>query len=389
MQTTVYLLDDEPDLLELLSSVVGDLGFRSRCFEKASHFFNHHTEFTQDSILVLDLNMPEMDGIEVMRKLANMVNSPKVILMSGEDSSVLRSAEKLGFAHELDILGSIGKPINISQLQSILTSNTNAVTRVGNANPSILDDDLNIHELREAIFAGEMVLHYQPQFHLETGQMVGVEALVRWNHPVKGMIPPLRFISKAERSGVIRHLTRWVVEQALAQQKVWKQNNLDIGVSVNISAVDITSLTLPEQLVDLAVDSSKFTLEMTESTLMGQLVTSLDVLTRFRLKGLELSIDDFGTGYSSFSQLHRAPFTEIKIDKSFVSNMHKDEDAKTIVKTCILLGHELEMKVVAEGVESEEQFALLKDYGCDIGQGFLFSKPVTSDMIEAIYHKVY
>lgn len=146
---------------------------------------------------------------------------------------------------------------------------------------------------------------------------------------------------------------------------------------------------LPEQLTELLtknqLDPTMLTLELTESALMEELVTSLDILTRLRLKGVGLSIDDFGTGYSSLSQLHRVPFTELKIDRSFVANISGDDEAKAIVKTCIILGHELNMKVVAEGVETQEQFEILKQFGCDVVQGYFFSRPVTSDEIVDIY----
>ena len=158
-------------------------------------------------------------------------------------------------------------------------------------------------------------------------------------------------------------------------------------VSINISAHNITSLEFPEQVSELLaaenLTPSSLTLEVTESALMGELVTSLDILTRLRLKGVGLSIDDFGTGYSSLSQLHRAPFSELKIDRSFVISMLADEEAKAIVKTCIMLGHELKMLVVAEGVESRAHLELLREMGCDIAQGYFCQRPMpAAAMIE-------
>ena len=180
-------------------------------------------------------------------------------------------------------------------------------------------------------------------------------------------------------------LTSWVIEEAVKQEQIWKSLSHTIPISVNISASNITSLSLPEQVGELLeskqLDSAMLTLEITETVLMGELVTSLDILTRLRLKGIGLSIDDFGTGYSSLSQLHKVPFSELKIDQSFVSAMIEDEQARAIVKTCIMLGHELKMKVVAEGVESEAQLKLLRHMGCDISQGFFCSKPVSADKL--------
>ncbi|MFK5893488.1 MAG: EAL domain-containing protein, partial [Pseudomonadota bacterium] len=184
---------------------------------------------------------------------------------------------------------------------------------------------------------------------------------------------------------LMSELTHWVISNVVQQERQWQKNDLEICVSANISANDITSLTLPEQLVQLLsdneLDPTRLTLEVTESALMGELVTSLDILTRLRLKGTGLSIDDFGTGYSSLSQLHRVPFTELKIDQSFVFNITEDPEARAIVKTCIMLGHELNMLVVAEGVEDQETWDILTQLGCDIAQGYFIARPMPADKL--------
>jgi hemerythrin-like metal-binding protein/PAS domain S-box-containing protein len=178
-------------------------------------------------------------------------------------------------------------------------------------------------------------LHYQPQIDIKSGKLAGVEALVRWEHPDHGLVYPDMFIPMAEKNGLIGDLTEQIIKQAVLQSLSWKEMNFMVQVSVNISAENITSLKLPEQLRimldDNKLDPSMLTLEVTESALMGELVTSLDILTRLRMKGIELSIDDFGTGYSSLSQLYRVPFTELKVDQSFVMRMRFDEEAKGIV----------------------------------------------------------
>jgi len=182
-------------------------------------------------------------------------------------------------------------------------------------------------------------------------------------------------------------LTHWVIDRTVKQEQLWQDAGLTATVSVNISALDVTGLMLPEQLEELLKDNrlapARLALEITESALMGELVTSLDILTRLRLKGIRLSIDDFGTGYSSLSLLHKVPFTELKIDRSFVSNMHEDSGARAIVKTCILLGHELHMRVVAEGVENEEHLELLKKMGCDLAQGYFIARPMPGSELMA------
>ena len=382
-QRTVYLIDDETEMLEMLSDVVEMTGLLVQAFSRATLFFEQVTEFEDDSILVLDLNMPDMDGIEVIRRLSTMAAAPSLILMSGHDSGVLHAAEKLGRARNLDILAYIGKPINLEKFKNLLTSTVSDIQE--QPLRQLSETEPTFEELQWAISHEQLVLHYQPQIHMLTGKIIGVEALIRWQHPELGLIYPDRFIPLAEDKGMIGGITRWVIEQAVKQKQQWREQGLDILVSVNISAVDITSLTLPEHLAELLADNrldpTMLMLEVTESALMSELVTSLDILTRLRLKGVGLSIDDFGTGYSSLSQLHRVPFTEMKIDRSFVANITNDDEAKAIVKTCIILGHELHMQVVAEGVETEEQAEILKSLACDVAQGYFYSKPVIADEI--------
>jgi len=384
-QATVYLVDDEPDLLEILSNVVCLAGLKPIKFTRASQFFSEVTEFEPGSILVLDLNMPEMDGVEVMRRLALQNLSPALILMSGHDSGVLHSAEKLGRAHNLELIASLSKPVPLDDFQRLLEQQRLKSKSLGVTGAVPNTSSLGVADLRQAIRTDQLVLHFQPQIDIASNQVVGVESLVRWQHPVHGLIFPDRFISMAEQNGLIGELTHWVIERAVQQEQDWQSAGLSIAVSVNISAIDITSLTLPEHLAkllaDKKLDPTRLTLEVTEGALMGELVTSLDILTRLRLKGIGLSIDDFGTGYSSLSQLHRVPFTELKIDRSFVSNMENDGEARAIVKTCIILGHELNMRIVAEGVETAEQLALLKQLNCDQAQGYFFSKPVEPEVL--------
>ena len=382
IQPVIYLLDDDTEMLTLLNDMAEDIDLKALSFERATHFFAQVTEFEPHSIMVLDLNMPEMDGIEVMRRLAGMNNPPALILISGHDVGVLHSAEKLGSAHKLNILTSLDKPIHLSKFQNLLID---YCANIGNSSSNVPINVANGIEADELLYALEnqqMILHYQPQFNIKTKKIIGCEALVRWQHPQKGIIYPDEFIPLIEKNGWMGLLTSQVIREAIKQEQYWKKTNVPTPISVNISADDITSLALPEQLSTLLeenkFDPTMLTLEVTESALMGELVTSLDILTRLRLKGIELSIDDFGTGYSSLSQLHKIPFSELKIDRSFVMSMIQDSEAKAIVKTCIILGHELNMKIIAEGVESEKHLDLLAKMGCDIGQGYYFSRPISA-----------
>ncbi len=379
-KSTIYLLDDEEALVDLHCEVAELAGFNALGYTRASEFFESVSEFAPGSILVLDLHMPEMDGIEVMRRLAKIDNPPALILLSGHDVGVLYSAEKLCRAHGLKVIESLKKPLSMDSLLSLFRQQRDESVSQNENEPVNQISEFSVEELRFAIKNDQLVLHYQPQIEIATGVMSGIEVLVRWQHPVHGLVYPDNFLPLAENNGLIGELTSCVIDQAVKQEQRWQAAGLTTTMSVNISALDIIGLKLPEQLEELLnnnkLSPTRLTLEITESTLMGELVTSLDILTRLRLKGINLSIDDFGTGYSSLSQLHRVPFTELKIDRSFVSNMSKDNEARAIVKTCILLGQELNMRVVAEGVETESDYQLLREMGCDIAQGYFIARPM-------------
>ncbi len=235
-------------------------------------------------------------------------------------------------------------------------------------------------ELRRALIQDQLFLLYQPKVDLQTGETRGVEALVRWEHPQFGVIRPNRFISLAEKTGLIMPLTLWVIHAALRQSQAWQKLGLDLTTAVNLSVWNLQSQELPEQIEGLletcSVDPARLQLEITESAIMVDPTRVLKNLQRMSSMGLKFSIDDFGTGYSSLAYLKKLPVNEIKIDKSFVLNMPANNDDLVIVRSTIDLGHNLGLNVVAEGVESQEvmrQLALLR---CDAAQGFFMSQPI-------------
>jgi len=237
-----------------------------------------------------------------------------------------------------------------------------------------------IGELRQAIENDDLRLHYQPKMDGKTDRITDVEALVRWNHQTHGMMPPDDFISLAERTGLIKQLTRWVLKHALQQGAIWRSHGIDIGIAVNLSARNFLDPNFPDVITGLlaAYDfpPESLMLEITETTIMTDPDYSLEILNRVAKIGPQFSIDDFGTGYSSLSYLKKLPISEIKIDKSFVLEMLEDENDAVIVHATIELAHNLGLKVVAEGVESKELMEKLKDLECDVLQGFQISKPL-------------
>ena len=242
-----------------------------------------------------------------------------------------------------------------------------------------------VGELRQAIENNDLILHYQPKIDVRAGETVGVEALVRWAHVEQGIIPPDVFIELAEETGLIKPLTHWVLDAAVAQMKKWRSEGLDIEVAVNLSIRNLMDASLPDDVTKLLkkweVTPKMLTFEITESAMMVDPSRTLEVLTRLHEMGITLSIDDFGTGHSSLAYLKQLPVREIKIDRSFVMSMSSERSGLVIVRSTIDLGHNLGMRVVAEGVETDQTLDELASLGCDIAQGFFFSRPVPAEEI--------
>jgi len=236
-------------------------------------------------------------------------------------------------------------------------------------------------ELRQALENNQLLLHYQPKVDLKTRSIVGAEALVRWRHPKRGLVPPDQFISLAEQGGLIKPLTHWVLGEALNQCGVWARDR-PLPVAVNLSARDLHDPRLVEQIASAleskGVAAGQLGLELTESTLMIDPARAADTLRRIDASGVKIAIDDFGTGYSSLAYLRKLPFSELKIDKSFVLRLASEESDAAIVRSTSELGHNLGMSVVAEGVEDEKTLDMLSSFGCDAAQGYFMGRPMTA-----------
>jgi EAL domain-containing protein (putative c-di-GMP-specific phosphodiesterase class I) len=237
--------------------------------------------------------------------------------------------------------------------------------------------------LRRALERDQFLLHYQPRVDLVSGRIVGAEALIRWRLPEHGIVAPGKFIGLAEETGLIVPIGKWVLKQACAQNKAWQEAGLaPIVVSVNVSArqfrQDNLVRTVAEVLEDTGLDAKYLELELTESMVMHDAEQLVAMLRELKGLGVQISVDDFGTGYSSLSYLKRFPVDRLKVDRSFVADLARDADDATIVRAIIQLGHNLGLKVVAEGVEQEQQVSFLRHNRCDEAQGFIFCRPIES-----------
>jgi EAL domain-containing protein (putative c-di-GMP-specific phosphodiesterase class I) len=313
--------------------------------------------------------MPGSDGIELLRHLAKQESEAQVLVISGEDVRVLNAAERLGSSQGLNIAGALQKPVLLPVLEAALKR--------------IMGETVTEADLLVAIETGRLLLHYQPKLRFDgksAWSVSGGEALVRWHHPVLGLLMPGSFIPMAEEAGLIGPLTDFVLREALQQIELWSKQGLDTNIAVNIAPQLLIDVEFPDRLSLLMrqfdVDGSSLTLEITETAATENVDTMMDIMTRLRLKGIKLSIDDFGTGYSSMKQLFCMPFSELKIDRSFVMEIPESSDARAMVKTMIHLAGNLGMTACAEGVESQEVLDFLELAGCHSIQGFFICEPV-------------
>jgi EAL domain-containing protein (putative c-di-GMP-specific phosphodiesterase class I)/CheY-like chemotaxis protein len=375
------IIDDEKGICDVLGRIATECGFEVFTATSPTLFLRAARETAYDFI-ILDLHMPGVDGVELLRELATLSSKAQILLTSGIDGNVLDAAFRLGQERGLDMAGIIRKPIRLRDLRRLLESLTPKQAEAASAAaPAQMTRD----DLERAIACDELAVHYQPQINLESQTIVGVEALIRWQHPEIGLLPPAAFLPLAESSGLIGPMTEWLYGAAIGQCGAWKAQGLHLRLSLNLSGKLPFEYDMPERIAVFCERSrcapDHVTLELTETAAMDDPIRLIDVFTRLRIKGFHLSIDDFGTGYSSLVQLQRLPFTEMKIDKSFVMTMLESTGSHVIVETIIAMAHSMHMEAVAEGIESAEVLEILTAKHCDLAQGYFISRPVPGAQI--------
>jgi EAL domain-containing protein (putative c-di-GMP-specific phosphodiesterase class I) len=400
----LLILDDDPAIGRMIQSIAESAELQARFTTDAEAFFRAIDKW-HPTHLAIDLVMPAMDGIEVLTRLAQRKCEAKVIITSAVGHRILDAAGRSGAEYGLTIAGVLSKPFSPHAMRTLLlgtptpgeSGDSASQTRVARAKAG-RSFDVTEDELRRAYAEHELQLVYQPQIECATGHLTGFEALVRWMHPTQGTIMPDQFIPFAESHELIDELTDQVLEQALTWMvKRFPRSQLTVAVnmssrsshehlsSANAATDQPRESSLVERITDLCyrggLDPSTLILELTETSAMKDPKRSLEFLTRLRMIGFQLSIDDFGTGYSSMVQLVRLPFSEIKVDKSFVMAATRSQESRAIVKSIVDLGHSLELRVVAEGVEDADTLRYLQTIGCDLAQGYYIARPMSDDAV--------
>ena len=338
---------------------------------------------SQPGLLIVDLEMPAMDGPELLSALGTRGTRAPIVVASSRERALMNSVQDMGTALGLRILGALQKPITLASLSALLQNKLHAaVEQQGPAQRQAVDPGL----LRAALAHGDISVHYHPQVEIGTGLIRGVEALARWHDAKEGWIGPDVFIPVAEQHGLIRELTLHVMDTAMRQTAIWSRHGLDLSIAINLSPILLERGELVQEISELqqqhGLRAEQIVLEVTESSLLRDLAIALGVLTRLRLRGFRLSLDDYGTGFSSMQQLARIPFTELKIDRTFVHGAHERDSLQVILRSALQMASQLGIETVAEGVESLADWRLLRQYGCKLAQGWLLAKAMPGDELE-------
>jgi len=328
---------------------------------------------TPPDVVLVDLDLPEMDGIEFIGHVASRKLARSIALTSALDPALLNTVQGMTRAYGLRVLGVVEKPLTSAKLAEVLQQ-------------FHLNEDLEISEpvvevhratLQRALDADEFEPWFQPKVALTSGHVVGVEALARWRQGER-VIGPSQFIGVLEREGLIDAFTERMLAASCQWRKRWAQDGVELKIAVNVSMLNLNKVDAADRFQQIVQDHGvkprDIVIEVTESSVMSEAAHALNVLARLRLKGFGLSIDDFGTGYSSLAQLSQIPFTELKIDRGFVTGAPRQPRKRAVVETSLDLARKLQLTVVAEGVETVEEWQMLAELGCHQAQGFLISR---------------
>jgi EAL domain-containing protein (putative c-di-GMP-specific phosphodiesterase class I)/CheY-like chemotaxis protein len=337
-------------------------------------------------LVFCDLEMPQMDGMALIGEMAARSINPYLIILSAHETVVLESVRLMATTYGISFSGIIAKPLTRDKIiQALSATPPRAAPGPGRPGDPACFTDL---EIRRGMKRGEFVCFYQPQITMREGRLDGVEALVRWRHPERGVLSPASFLPQIEKiPELMSRFTLQILEQAAAQWHAWRSSGLVLEMSVNLSATSLSTAGFADRIMEAAAQHDlppeSLMLEITESASVSNLGHTLANLARLRMRGFKLSIDDFGTGYATYAQLERIPFNELKIDISITRDLPASRRHAILAKSLLQLAQDFHLTTVAEGIETQECWDTLKRLGCDRGQGYFMARPMPGDQLLA------
>ena len=377
----ILLVEDHAFQRETLERMVRALGARTVLTAASGRAALEVLETIEGGVdvLITDLDMPDMDGMELMRHVAAAGKAASLIVASAMERSLIVAVEAMAAAYGMNVLGFIEKPVTPQKLQELIALFAPRRPQ----RPRAPAATFTLQEILDGLRRDEFEPFFQPQVDIVTGDVAGVEALARWRHPDAGIVAPLAFIKPLEDAGAIDALLWCMLRKSSRFARRLRAAGKSCTVAINVSLKSLHDLSIGERIAatveDERVAPSAIVLEVTESATVTELGTVLENLSRLRMKGFELSIDDYGTGYSSLEQLSRIPFTEVKLDQAFVTHAGQRAPAKVILESSLAMARRLKLRAVAEGVETQANWDLLRELNCDIAQGYYIGRPMAAD----------
>lgn len=385
LRPSILMLDDDGFMLHMMSRMLHGLGYTrvGQASSAQQALATLQVGNALPDVIICDLNLPGIDGIEFLQRVRDMGFRGGVVLLSGEGLRILHTVQKLLGGGGLVVLGAIEKPASRTALQTVL----DRWQPVVDASAGLPRQEISRADLQEALAGAFWVLHFQPKVALRSGELSGVEALLRMDHPRLGLVGPDQFIGLAEEAGSIDALTEWVAQNALRQLASWTATGMRLQMAINLSMNNLSvpgfAARIGAHAASCGVSAHDVVLEITESRLMDSSTAPLENLVRLRLRRFQLSIDDFGTGHSSLAQLRDVPFTELKIDRSFVNAARYNQITRPMLEGSLGLARKLGMRSVAEGVETQDDWQLLSELDCDLAQGWFIGRPMAAAQLPA------
>ncbi|HIE0995329.1 TPA: EAL domain-containing response regulator [Pseudomonas aeruginosa] len=380
MRIPILVVEDDPFQCEHLLSIFQDLGVENVCIAESGAEALIHLEENEIELVISDLMMPDIDGIQLIQKFKNLKQVPVLALVSSAPLGMLNTASLVARAYGVTVLGLISKPIRSMAIQKLLYKLKNCyVSRTGLVSRGPLS--FTKDDIEKALLAGQFCSWYQPKVSLSKRKIVSAEALVRWLHPVSGLLQPSSFMPAIKEFGLEEKILMSVLKQAVQAQAEWRKMGFCVPVSINLPPHLLDDCTLVDRLeafvLEIGGDTSQFIFELLESSVTTSLGAYYAGACRLRMKGFGLAQDDFGQGYSSLYSLVSTPFTELKVDRVLIHDCGTDERLVAALESAMKLANRLGLDIVAEGVECNDELDVLRSLNFDVIQGYLISKPLS------------